>query len=180
VPRLGAVKQRLAHDIGPRAALRFYSWALARLLRALGRDRRFRTVLAVTPDHAGGRWPPHLPRIEQGPGDLGQRMHRACARFPRGRVAIVGSDIPDVTARDIGRAFALLGRGQAVFGPAMDGGYWLVAMGPRRPSRPFAHVQWSSEYALADTLQNFTRHTICLLRSLHDIDTAEDLKAWRG
>jgi len=150
------------------------------MTRLLGRDRRFRTVLALPPDRTSWGWPPYLPRIQQGRGNLGERMHRACARFRHGRVAIVGTDVHHVTANDIARAFALLGRGQAVFGPTMDGGYWLVAMGPRRPSRPFAHVQWSSEYALADTLRNFVRHTVCLLRSLHDIDTAEDLTAWRG
>lgn len=39
-PRLGTVKRRLARDVGDRAALRFYQANLARLLRALARDRR--------------------------------------------------------------------------------------------------------------------------------------------
>ena len=44
------MKRRLARDVGDRVALRFYRANLARLLRALTRDRRFHTVLAVTPD----------------------------------------------------------------------------------------------------------------------------------
>lgn len=180
-PRLGTVKRRLAAGIGDRAALRFYAAALGRLLRALRRDTRFRTVVSVAERGAGqGGWPCRLPRIPQGRGDIGQRMHRAFARFPRGRVALVGSDIPDVAAADLAAAFAALGRAQAAFGPAVDGGYWLVAMGPRRPARPFADVRWSGPHALADTSRNFAGRRIALLRTLRDIDTKEDLRAWQG
>ena len=68
-----------------------------------------------------------------------------------------------------------LGSADAAFGPAADGGYWLVALSPRRPARPFAAVRWSSEHALADTLANFSGRRIALLRTLHDVDTAADL-----
>ena len=175
-PRLGAVKRRLAAGIGDRAALRFYAATLGGLLRALARDTRFRTVVSMA---GQGGWPCKLPRTPQGRGDLGQRMHRAFARFPRGRVALVGSDIPDVTAADLAAAFAALGRAQAAFGPAVDGGYWLVAMGPRRPARPFAGVRWSGPHALADTRRNFAGRRTALLRTLRDIDTMEDLRAWQ-
>ncbi len=46
------MKQRLARDIDDRSALRFYTATLMRLLRALARDRRFRAVVALTPDRA--------------------------------------------------------------------------------------------------------------------------------
>ena len=141
-PRLGAVKRRLAGDIGDRAALRFHTATLTRLLRRLAADRRFRTVLAVTPDRARVRHPLRVARIDQGSGDLGARMHRAIRRFPQGRVAIIGCDIPRADSGDVAAAFGALGRAQAAFGPASDGGYWLVAMGPRRPQRPFANVRW--------------------------------------
>ena len=66
-PRLGAVKRRLARDIGQRAALRFHVATMTRLLRALRADRRFRTVLAVTPDRARFRLPLGVARhIPQG------------------------------------------------------------------------------------------------------------------
>jgi rSAM/selenodomain-associated transferase 1 len=174
-PRLGAVKRRLAREIGDRAALRFYLASLHRTVRRLARDRRFRTVLAVTPDHAPARWPRGVPRVPQGRGDLGQRMHRVTQRQRHGRVAVVGTDIPAMTADDVAHAFRLLGRAQACFGPAADGGYWLVALSPRRPSTPFARVRWSSEWALADTLANFSNHTVAMLRELQDVDSAADL-----
>lgn len=174
-PRLGTVKRRLARDVGDRAALRFYNANLNRLLHALARDRRFRTVLAITPDRATARWPLAVLRIAQGCGDLDQRMARACARFRR--VAIVGTDIPELDADDVAAAFRGLGRAQAVFGPASDGGYWLVALSPRRPAHPFAGVRWSTEHALADTLANFRQHRTQMLRTLRDVDTAADFKA---
>jgi len=179
-PRLGTVKRRLAAEIGDRAALRFHHGTLLRLLRQLVRDRRFRTVVAITPDRTRLRLPVRVPVLPQGRGDIGQRMHRACRRFPRARVAIIGSDIPDARAADLAAAFRALGRADAAFGPAADGGYWLVALGPRRPARPFAAARWSTEHALADTLANFPGHRVVHLRMLSDVDTAADWRRWAG
>lgn len=173
-PRLGAVKRRLARDIGDRAALRFHMATMTRLVRALAAERRFRTIVAVTPDRAWVRLP--VERVAQGGGDLGFRMHRAFCRYPFGRVAIVGCDIPDAGPGDLLAAFRALGRADAVFGPAADGGYWLVGMGPRRPARPFARVRWSSADALADTLANFAGRRVVMLRTLCDVDRGADLQ----
>ncbi|MGI4975307.1 MAG: TIGR04282 family arsenosugar biosynthesis glycosyltransferase [Janthinobacterium lividum] len=182
-PRLGTLKRRLAADLGARAALRFQLATLRRLLRRLRADRRFRTVLAATPDAA--RWPPDpawrgLPRIPQGRGDLGARMHRAFARFPRARVALVGCDIPAIAAADLAACFRALGQAHAAFGPAEDGGYWLVAMARRRPAHPFADVRWSGPHALADTARNFAGRRVATLRTLRDVDTAADLQEARS
>ncbi len=176
VPRLGAVKRRLARDIGDRGAFRFYRATLWGLLRSLRRERRFRTVLAATPDRAALVLPWRITRIPQGQGGLGKRMHRACGRFPRGRVAIIGSDIPDARASDLIAAFRALRSAGAVFGPAIDGGFWLVGLGPRRPARPFAKARWSTAHALADTVANFPGRRIALLRTLRDVDSAADLR----
>jgi hypothetical protein len=175
-PRLGAVKRRLARDIGERAALRFHMSTLIRLLRALAAERRFRTVLAVTPDHARFPLPLRVERVGQGRGDLGVRMYRAFRTYSRTRVALIGCDIPDAGPGDVLAAFRALGCADAAFGPAADGGYWLVAMSPRRPACPFARVRWSTEHALADTLANFGGRRVALLRTLHDVDTEADLR----
>jgi uncharacterized protein len=174
-PRLGAVKRRLAREIGARAALRFHVATLTHLLRGLKADRRFRTVLAVTPDRARFRLGVRIERVPQGGGDLGARMHRAFCRFRRSRVVLIGSDIPEAGPADARAAFRALGSAEAAFGPAADGGYWLVAMAPRRPARPFATVRWSSEYTLADTLSNFAGRRVAILRTVQDVDTAADL-----
>jgi rSAM/selenodomain-associated transferase 1 len=177
-PRLGAVKRRLARGVGAMAALRFYRGQLAATLRQVAGDGRWRVVLAATPDHARARWPLPLARVPQGHGDLGRRMHRALSRHRR--AVLVGSDIPGLSRADIAAAFRALGRADAVFGPAEDGGYWLVGLGPRRPAHPFARVRWSSEHALADTLANFAGRRVALLRRLRDVDDAADLAAIRS
>jgi uncharacterized protein len=174
-PRLGAVKRRLAAGIGAMAALRFFRTTLAGLLAEVAGDRRWRTLIATTPDRARSRWPRRVPIVAQGAGDLGVRLDRAVRG--RRRVVIVGADIPRIARADIAAAFRALGRADAVFGPAEDGGYWLVGLSPRRPLRPFEQVRWSSEHALADTLANFHGRRIALLRTLRDVDTAEDLAA---
>ena len=60
-----------------------------------------------------------------------------------------------VTAARIAEAFALLGRHDLVFGPAADGGFWLVGCRHRPPD--FGEVRWSSPHALEDTLANLPR-----------------------
>ncbi len=80
-------------------------------------------------DASGGYgWPAGLARLPQSPVILASAW-----RATPGPVVIIGADIPEITPDHIGRAFAALGRSDAVFGPAADGGYWLVGL-KRRPS----------------------------------------------
>ena len=75
-----------------------------------------------------------------------------------------------------------MGSHDSVFGPAPDGGYWLVGF-RRRPALmdPFDGVRFSSAHALADTLANLPRSArVAFLERLTDIDTPEDYAAWRG
>lgn len=184
-PRYGAVKHRLAAGIGRAAAWRFYRRCSDDVARRLGGDRRWVTVVAVTPDRfarAGRFWPGHLPRIGQGSGDIGRRMSRALGSGPGGPVVIVGGDIPTITRRHVAAAFAALGRDDVVLGPAADGGYWLIGLRHGGGHGDlFANVRWSSEHAMADTLANFDRrYRVKCLDRLRDVDTAADYWAWRA
>ena len=181
-PRPGRVKSRLARDIGAVEAVRFYRVATAALLRRLADDRRWQCILAVTPEAelSARLWPADLARIAQGRGDLGDRMQAVFDSLPPGPVAIIGSDIPALDRRHVAAAFALLGGHDAVFGPAADGGYWLVGL-RRRPRVPriFANVRWSGPYALADTLANCRDLRVGFLETLHDVDTVREYHDWR-
>ena len=109
-------------------------------------------------------------------------MARAMASRPMGPAIIVGSDIPDITPAHIEEAFRALGRADAVFGPAEDGGYWLVGC-RRRPELPglFDRVRWSSEHALADTIKNLRGpQALVLDRMLDDIDDVAAYRRWRA
>jgi rSAM/selenodomain-associated transferase 1 len=178
-PRIGAVKRRLARDIGAVAAWRFYSAVLHRMVRRLAHDRRWDCSLAVTGGPA--RWPAHVRCAEQGRGDLGLRMDRAIRMQPPGPVVIIGTDIPDIAPRHIAAAFAALGHNDAVFGPADDGGYWLIGL-RRRPYQPslIGPVRWSSRHALADTQRLLgPRVRTVMLETLTDVDDGKSLERWR-
>ncbi len=177
-PVLGAGKRRLAQEIGDVAALRFERSMVTLLLRRLGRDRRWRLRIAVTPDRIRPRRPRRCARIEtvgQGGGDLGVRMRRAIVGCLPGPVVLIGADIPALATHHIADAFRLLGACDLVFGPAEDGGFWLV--GARRRPRPppaFGAVRWSTRHALADTLVNLPRHSVIgLVARLEDVDDGD-------
>ena len=184
-PVAGRVKRRLGREIGTVAAIRFYRHCLSHTALRLAQDKRWRTLLAIDPDRdVEVSFEPsrkRLARVKQGKGDLGQRMRRLFAALPPGPAIIVGSDIPAIGAEHIARAFRLLGRGDAVFGPAPDGGYWLIGL-RRTPNllAPFARVRWSSPHALADTLANLKGRRVLFAATLSDVDGKHDYCAVRG
>lgn len=181
-PRLGAVKRRLAAGIGALAALRFHRLMAGQTLRRLAGDPRWACRVALTPDAAP--WPrdwPRAARVAQGRGDIGRRMAAAFRALPPGPAVLVGCDIPDLSARHVAAAFAALGRADIVFGPAADGGYWLVGLSGRRPRPdPFRGVRWSTAHALADTLRNCAGRRVALLGMLADVDDAAAHRRWRA
>jgi rSAM/selenodomain-associated transferase 1 len=175
-PIAGRAKRRLAAEIGSTEATRFARCAAAALIDRLGRDARWQTILAVSPDHFAKSpiWPAKVITCGQGTGDLGTRMQRLFEANARGPLIIVGTDIPAIRATYIATAFRLLGSRDAVFGPAIDGGYWLVGL-RRRPRllRPFYQVRWSGPHALQDTLDNLAGHSIGFVATLADVDGVE-------
>lgn len=179
-PRPGRVKTRLGRDIGMVAAAWWFRHQVARLLRAV-EDPRWHVVIAVSPDRAGllsRVWPTHLTRVAQGPGNLGDRMGRLLRGMPPGPVCVIGADVPGVTRTHIAKAFASLGAKDAVFGPALDGGYWLVGFKRTRgiPATLFHGVRWSSSHALEDTITTLRGERIGLIDALRDVDTVSDLR----
>ncbi|CUH64678.1 transferase 1, rSAM/selenodomain-associated [Thalassovita gelatinovora] len=178
-PNPGRVKTRLGRDIGMTSAAWWFRHQTAALLRRL-QDPRWHITLAVAPDHEGQAsriWPGHLDRIPQGPGDLGDRMARIFRSLPPGPACIVGADIPGIEKAHVARAFAALGSHDAVFGPAPDGGYWLVGL--KRVAPPPAtllqNVRWSTEQALSDSIATLPGRRIALIDELADVDRAADL-----
>ena len=174
-PVAGRAKSRLARQIGMAHATRFARQSVAALLGRLRHDPRWQTTIAVTPDGTAANryWPHDLQHLPQGGGDLGRRMQRLMDRLPPGPVVIVGTDVPGITPAHIAAAFSALGRHDAVFGPAADGGYWLVGL-RRRPRvlQAFADVRWSTAHALADTLANFEGRSVAFVATLADVDDA--------
>ncbi len=181
-PIAGKVKTRLAAGIGVGAATGFFRSQLHRQLLRLGHDPRWQCRLCITPDTAldAPFWPPGVAVTGQGRGDLGQRMQRIFNTAPPGPVVITGSDIPAIRPAHIAAAFKALGDADAVFGPANDGGYWLVGA-KRFPKirQIFGNIRWSGPHALDDTLRNLEKQKIRFLDLLDDIDDAGDYRRWR-
>lgn len=178
-PRPGRVKTRLGAAMGMTAAAWWFRHQVRALLRRIG-DPRWDVVLAVSPDRDGmisRVWPAHLPRVPQGRGTLGDRMGRIFRHSGPGPVCVIGADIPGVGRREIARAFRSLGSHDAVFGPAPDGGYWLVGLKRARPVPPglFQGVRWSTHHALADTQATMDGLRIATCDTLRDVDTVHDL-----
>jgi len=176
-PIMGRAKTRLAADIGPVHAKRIYRAMMGQVLRQV-QDPRWDTVLAVTPSHLMGRvpdWVGHA-QIPQVSGSLSPRLAALFAR--KGPTLTIGTDCPQVDALDIAAAFRALKHKAYVFGPASDGGFWL--MGANAPLRPrfFEGVRWSHRDTLSD-VQDRTDGAFTVLRTLTDVDDLKALRTYR-
>lgn len=188
-PQPGRVKTRLAATIGAGPALRVYRrLAEHAVAQALALAPEVSVRIHFTPAEAGavvrgwlGDGPAYLPQPD---GELGARMRAAFdAAFAAGfgRVAVVGSDLPELTSALIRQGLDLLETHAAVVGPARDGGYYLLGL-DRPVEGVFDGVPWSTDGVLAATLARLRAGGMepVLLESLADVDTAEDLPAgWR-
>lgn len=189
VPALGRVKSRLAAGIGEPAALAVYHELLAITRAAIVASGIPATVWLA--DAAGPtptateaqEWATLSTRCQE-TGDLGQRMTAAfVAAFAAGasRVVIIGTDCPGLRAEQLTQAVGLLNEHDVVLGPATDGGYYLLGLRQPQPEL-FQNKAWSTASVLIDTQADAHRLGLsaALLPALRDVDTAEDLAAWRA
>lgn len=178
VPVAGRVKTRLARDVGTSEAIRFYRSAASALIARLAGLPFFETWITVTPDAdaSSRQFPLHVRRMGQGGGDLGRRMQSPMRQLPPGPVCVIGTDIPGIEVAHLRRAFRELGRRSIVFGPAEDGGFWLV--GQRRRPRllePYAGVRWSQPDTLQRILASLNPRDVAFTDRRADVDTRDDL-----
>jgi rSAM/selenodomain-associated transferase 1 len=125
--------------------------------------------------------PPELFVVPQRPGTLGERMRGAFADlFAAGAAAcaLIGSDLPQVDARQVAQAFRWLAEDPhlLVLGPATDGGYYLIAATCVHPV--FDDIPWGSAGVLARTIEaaHDARVAVRLLDPSSDVDTRDDLQ----
>lgn len=176
-PILGRAKTRLARDTGHVHAKRLYRMMVARVLRRI-QNSQWQTILAVTPPNALGQIPDWdgFPQVPQVMGSLSPRLSACFSR--RGPTVVIGTDSPQIRSQDIADAFQALKSSQLVFGPASDGGFWLIGAHGPLPESVFENVMWSSETTLADVKRN-VQGRVTELRTLTDIDDIEALRAYR-
>ena len=182
-PVAGLAKTRLVPALGAAGAARAASAMLADTLAAV-RASGAEPWLCFAPVEARerfGRLAPGFGLLAQASGDLGDRLAACLAGLLEAgadRVAIVGADTPYIPAASYRRAFALLDEADVVLGPALDGGYYLVAAKAARPEL-FVGVPMGTEVVLAETLTRAARGglLVALLSPLRDLDRVEDLAA---
>lgn len=120
-----------------------------------------------------------IPCLDQGEGDLGDRLHRAFAQaFAQGAqaVVVIGADCPGLSPALFAQAFGALEGHDLVLGPALDGGYYLVGLNRPAPSL-FAKIPWGDGEVLAATLKQAQALELAthMLEPLADVDRPEDL-----
>jgi len=181
-PRPGEVKTRLCPPLSPPQAATLAAAALADTMAAVAASAAKRSALVL--DGAAGPWVrPGLEVIAQRQGDFGTRLAHALDDAWAGcqlPVLVVGMDTPQLEPSLLDQVAArLLAPGcDAVLGPALDGGFWVL--GTRRPvPGMFEGVPMSSSGTGAAQLRRLTSLGLrCnLAPELHDVDEFADALA---
>ena len=184
-PRAGSVKTRLEPLLGPQGCARLQG-ALIETVTAWAAD--------VSPGGAylayGGAEDELRPHVAagvrvfpDGRGDLGDRLAAATAHVFHERsdpLLVVGTDMPVLTRAHAREAEAVLrGGADLAFGPAMDGGYWLVGLARPAPDVFDLGGEWGGASVLERSLERceaagLRAETLGMQR---DLDDAADARA---
>ena len=94
------------------------------------------------------------------------------------KIVLIGSDLPEISKEIILEGFNKLEQNELVFGPADDGGYYLIGLS-KMNAAPFENKPWSQPNLLETTIEELSSSNLkfSLLENLNDIDTFEDLIA---
>jgi len=178
--RRGHVKTRLASSLGEDKALAIYL-ALCERVRnvCLGFSGKcyvyYSEYLPSEPD----LWEDDffIKRKQDPVIDLGLRMKAACNELlpVHSSVILIGTDIPHLTTNILEESILLLKNTDVVLGPSDDGGYYLIGM-KKTNDYLFQNMTWSIDTVLIESIQriNMNNMTYNLLKTLSDIDTADD------
>ncbi|ALJ05064.1 hypothetical protein APS56_07955 [Pseudalgibacter alginicilyticus] len=177
--KLGKVKTRLAKTIGNQGAFEVYT-ELVKVTETATKDITTDKRIYFSDAIVDNQWKNNYKTVQQGE-DLGKRMKNAFKKgFDDGykRIVLIGSDLPDINSKHIQNGLNALNDNEVVFGPAEDGGYYLIGLNKLYPFI-FENKPWSQTHLLKDTLHELQQKNIpySLLQTLNDIDTFEDLKA---
>ena len=174
-------KTRLAKTIGNRLALKIYTYLLNYTTKEVQKIDCKKTVLLAYHTNEEELFPEkNFYRALQINGNLGDKIKHAFQvgfQHKQEKVVVIGSDCFELKATHYAKTFELLNNNDVVIGPALDGGYYLIALKKPFPAL-FENKSWSTEQLLKETVATIKEHklTYCLLETLRDIDTENDLK----
>ncbi len=181
-PVPGEVKTRLVPPLSPQQACDLYRAFLDDLFSRLSKIKK----VDVTVFYSGGNaeifedtLPKRFSIVPQEGASLGERILNAF-RLLLGEegafAAIIGSDSPDIPMTYLKRAYLKLKHKDIVLGPALDGGYYLIAMKRVIPGL-FGNIAWSEPTVLRDTLERIETEklTFSMLPLWYDVDDPQSL-----
>ena len=172
----GQVKTRLAKEVGHERAMQVYDRLCKHTLSVATKVNA--SVIGFYTNEIEAHPVFDEVHLQQGSG-LGERMKNAFEfllnRYEQ--VVLIGSDLPDLSAQLLQKAFELLQENDLVLGPALDGGYYLIALRAPQPQL-FEDITYSNAHVLKRTLAiaKASHLSVGLLEPLRDLDTFEDLK----
>ena len=187
-PESGFAKTRLIPALGAQGAADFAQRMLNHAANQAAGARLGPVFMATTPNQNHPVFNAlatqhQLTLIDQGDGDLGQRMQTAFDTAwnhePNHPILLMGSDIPAIDAAMLNDAARQLQRCDAVFIPTFDGGYALVGLKKSSPTL-FTEMTWSHPQVMQITRNKAERIGLHCdeLAPVHDIDEPEDLQHW--
>ncbi|MCF6360037.1 MAG: TIGR04282 family arsenosugar biosynthesis glycosyltransferase [Cyclobacteriaceae bacterium] len=174
-PELGKVKTRLAKSVGDKKALHIYSMLLTKTLKTAKKSIGLLKTYWSSSNGVNTQF------LQRG-NDLGERMFNALKDQinPSTKVCLIGADSPQLTPEIIKKAYQLLETNDIIYGPSLDGGYYLVAIKGVVPKELFINKKWSHSKVLEEALETCEalHLKVELLPQLADIDTVEDYNGW--
>jgi rSAM/selenodomain-associated transferase 1 len=180
-PAPGRVKTRLASTIGADKALQIYDILRSHTDKVTSAVDAHRAVYysEFVPDHDLFLSCGTTGHLQEG-NDLGEKMHRAFVKGFEERyrpIVLIGTDCLELSSAVIEQAFQQMMLHDAVIGPALDGGYYLIGLNRPFPGL-FLNRQWSTPQVFRDTVETLEEHEsdYFLLPALSDIDTFDDLQ----
>ncbi len=176
-PEPGKAKTRLIPAIGAERAAQVHRTLTERTVQAVLESGLALEVRATgAPMEAFADWLGAISIVDQGAGDLGERLARAGPPYP---TLFIGSDAPDLTADLLRNSADALGHADAVIGPAQDGGYWLLGL-VRPVEGVFDEIDWGTDVVFSQTIARLAAAGIdpVVLPQLADCDRPEDLARW--
>ncbi len=178
---LGKVKTRLAGTVGDQKALEIYAFLTKKTFEHINQTPEIEVFVYFSDtleEKSAAESSISYKHCLQTGFDLGERMKHAFRevfQLNYTKVAIIGTDCPNINRDILEDAFNTLDNSDVVIGPAKDGGYYLLGMS-RFMENVFDNIPWSTSAVLQTTTKRLIENNVPFqyLTFLSDIDTEED------
>jgi len=181
-PEPGSVKTRLAKSIGKNKTTGLYKTFAEKILKNI-KGVSYESIICFTPrdkEQATKRWlGKNIKLLPQKGKDLGERLGAAFQyAFGKGSkyVIAIGTDSPLLNKRTITQSFKELEKHDAVIGPSMDGGYYLIGLS-KFYSDVFKRIDWGTNKVFNETIKHLKKLKIKtkIMPKHFDVDKLDDL-----